>query len=209
MLGLLLRCLAAFATFGSFITLVISLRDVKEPWTNGQAILMAFSILGFIATVVLEVSFYVGSRPKVFSDERGIRNYMYQWLRRGGRVAIFSRSLGWLQDEEMTRMMNQKSEDGELTLVMPAAVANSAKLVSKGAEAIYYGDDYSIRSRFTIVNRGRADTAVAIGRKNAKGKHIVTEYRASDDDPAYWLAEDMIELMMRHSKQEVTQRADG
>lgn len=101
----------------------------------------------------------------------------------------------------MQAMMDRKAQDGDLTLVMPSGVEESLRLEELGAAAIYYGDHgYTIRSRFTIINRERTDTAVAIGRTNREGKHLVTEFKSTDDDPSFWLAQDLVEILTREQR---------
>jgi hypothetical protein len=200
MWGLFQRLLAAFATFGSFVALVVSLRAPGQPFTPWQVVLCTVSIVAFGIGVGFEVHDYFRSKPKVMRTDKKIRNYMYKWIKRGGRVAIFSRSLSWVSDAEMLEMLKAKAATRDLTVVMPTTAGRSSDLEMAGARVIYYGDDsYSIRSRFTIVNRGRTDTGVAIGRTDNRGRHIVTEYYAADNDPAYWLAEDLIELLLKQT----------
>jgi hypothetical protein len=209
MSGLIQRVVAALATFGSFIALVPSLKDANEPLTAVEVVLITLAAVGFLATVGFEVHDYRSVRPKTMRNEREIRNYMYKWINHGGRVAVFSRSLGWVNDEEMREMMTKKAKAGELTLVMPAPVAEAKALVDAGAEPIYYGaDGYTIRSRFTIIHRERSDTAVAIGRTERPGRHIITEFKSSSGDPAFWLAQDLIEILKtRESDPNAVRRA--
>lgn len=200
MSGLVQRIVAAFATFASFVGLVFSLHQPGSSFTFIQTSLTIISIVAFLFNVYFEIRDYRRSRPRVMRDGGKIRNYMYRWINSGGRVAVFSRSLSWIADNDMRTMMMGKARDGDLTVVMPTPAGVGPELMSAGARVIYYGDDdYVIRSRFTIINRGRTDTAVAIGRTDDRGKHIITEHKASDADPAYWLAEDLIELMIRRS----------
>lgn len=197
MWGLAQRLIAALATFGSFIALLVSFKQPGQPLTAWQYFFTALSLLAFGLTVIFEIHDYIRSKPKVMRSEKKVRQYMHKWIENGARVAVFSRSLGWVE-QDTYEMLKKKAESGDLTLVMPTEAGRSADLAGHGARVLYYGsEDYVIRSRFTIVNRGRTDTAVAIGRQNAKGQHIVTEYKARDDDPSYWLAEDMIELLLR------------
>lgn len=138
------------------------------------------------------------------ATDRAIRDYMFAWVKEGGRVAIFSRRLGWVDDDEMRELLLKKAERGELTIVIPKPVLLSNELAQAGAEVIHYGESgYTIRSRFTIVHRERTDTAVAIGRKGRDGKHIVREFKTSDEEPAFWLAEDLIEILRRFNPSEV------
>lgn len=194
------RLIAALATFGSFITLVFSLKDPKAPFSFFQATLITVATLGLLVTVAFEIHDYRTGRTRWMRSGRQIRDYMYDWISGGGRVAVFSRSLGWIRDEDMRQMMVEKAQAGELTLVMPGPVSESKSLEAAGAEAIYYGTlGYTIKSRFTIVHRDRTDTAVAIGRTEGPRRHLIKEFRSSDGDPAFWLAEDLVEILKRKS----------
>lgn len=200
MWGLAQRLVAAVATFGSFVALLVTLQRPGDPLTSWQVSLTTISIIAFGISVTFELHDYYRLKPRVMRTDKKIRKYMYRWIDGGGRVAVFSRSLGWVESEAMLEMLTAKAAARDLTLVMPTQAGRSADLATAGAKVIYYGDDgYAIRSRFTIINRGRTDTAVAIGRTDNKGKHIVTEYKAVDGDPAFWLAEDLIELLLRQA----------
>jgi hypothetical protein len=201
MLGLGQRLVAAVATFGSFITLILSLEGPDKPFTAFHIVLMTVAVIAFGFSVGFDIRDYQRSRPKIMKTHREIRDYMFRWIEHGGKVAIFSRTLGWVEDREMREMMERKAQRGDLALVMPSAVEESRRLEQLGAEAIYYGDrGYTIRSRFTIINRERADTAVAIGRANGEGKHLVTEFKSTDDDPSFWLAQDLVEILTRYQR---------
>lgn len=202
MLGLGQRLVAAVATFGSFIALVVSLKSPDQPLTALHIVLMTVAAIAFTFSVGFDVRDYQHSRPQSMKTDREIRDYMFRWIHRGNKVAIFSRTLGWVDDREMRHMLERKAQQGDLTLVMPSPVDESQRLEELGAETIYYGDrDYTIRSRFTIINRDRADTAVAIGRTNSDGRHLVTEFKSTDDDPSFWLAQDLVEILTRSQRE--------
>lgn len=201
MRGLSERLVAAVATFGSFVVLVVDLKKSDENFTALQIILMTVAVIAFVVTAAFDFADYRARKLKVMKTDREIRDYMFKWIKGGGKVAVFSRSLGWVDDAEMRDMMRRKAQQGDLTLVMPGPVPASRELADEGAEAIYYGaGGYTIRSRFTIIHRERSDTTVAIGRQSREGKHIVSEFKSSDEAPAFWLAEDLIEIVKSYER---------
>lgn len=198
MSGLVQRIIAALATFGSFAVLAIQMSRPEAEIAPIQIVLITLAAIGCLFTLAFEIIDHRKRTPKAMASDKDIRNYMFTWIGDGGRVAILSRRLGWVDDDEMRAMLLKKAERGELTLVIPKPVSLSSELGEAGAEIIYYGESgYTIRSRFTIIHRERTDTAVAIGRKGKDGKHLVREFKTSDEEPAFWLAEDLIEILRR------------
>lgn len=196
--ALIQRLLAEATTFASFVALVVSLKQNGKSFSGWQISLMTVAVAAFLVTAALEIGEYRGRQPRRMKDDQTIRDYMHQWIRGGGKVVVFSRTLSWVSDDEMAQMMDAKARAGDLTLVMPGAVDKSRRLESAGAKVIYYGENgYTVRSRFTLTNEGRADTAVAVGRQGKDGVHMVSEYRGCDEDPAFWLAQDLAEILSR------------
>lgn len=195
MLDLLGRLLATIVTFGSLVGLVASLKDHNEDFDGGQWFLIALAtVLGLLA-VGLEIGAYVRRRPWVKKPEK-VPAFMRGWINDAGRVAIFSRDMSWV-DAATRALLEKKARNGELVLVLPNSIEISRALSDLGAQVIHYPElGYTIKSRFTIVNLERPDTAVAIGYRVSEGKHRIDRFRAGED-PAFYLAQDLLELISR------------
>lgn len=67
-----------------------------------------------------------------------------------------------------------------------------------GARIATYPDlSYVPLSRFTLIRHGRQDTEVAIGRR-IRGVHTIETF-GPGIHPAFALAEDLVEFVLRHS----------
>jgi hypothetical protein len=178
----------------SLIGLVFTVRPSGAPWSPLEIFLFAVAVLLGGVSIYFDIAEY-GSRPvRTLKGKRAIRDYMYNWIKNAGGVAVFSRDLSWVDDAEISALLDSKATSGDLTLVLPRPIALSQRLAKLGAKVLYYPSiDYTIRSRFTVVNTGRSDTRVAIGRTEGT-RHRVEEFSAGDN-PAFYLADDMLQLM--------------
>ena len=126
-------------------------------------------------------------------DRAGIRDYMFRWIKNGGRVAIWTRDMSWVNDQEMKNMLRGKAEADELIVCLPRETTLSQWLGSAGAEVIAYGSLESPTSSFTIVNYDRNGSRVAVGRPEGS-LHIIQEFSVSDAH-VFQLANDLVRLV--------------
>lgn len=195
--ALLRKLIVDLGAYGSIIAMVVTLKKPEDPFTPWQIVLATiFTIFAIWSSAIDIMEYRHGDRRKRLVGKRSIRNYMYEWISSAGTAAIFSRDLTWVDDKEMKAMLERKSANGELTIVLAKEVPLSRRLAKAGANVIYYDDfGYTIKSRFTIVNLNRIDSRVAIG-KTVAGAHLVDEYSA-EDGPILYMAQDLLEIMRR------------
>ena len=174
---------------GAIIPLLQSHEDV--PWWIVILItLSAILVIGTLVLVVIQSD--APTRVYKVEDKLGVRNYMFQWIQNGGRVAVWTRDMSWVDDDDMKQMLRQKAESQELIICLQREIDNSAHLEQYGAEVATYGASYSPASIFTIVNFGRNGSRVAVGRRMGN-LHIIQEYSA-DEHPAFHMAYDLVRL---------------
>lgn len=161
-------------------------------WAIG---LLIFAALSSIGLVVLEIISQRSRRVFDKGDNEGIKQYMHSWIAHGGRVAIWTRDMSWANNSGTRGLLKKKAERGELILCLPEQNALTKELEAAGAEVCAYGTQQleSPSSRFTIVFFGRDGSRVAVGRADSD-THIIDEFAASDN-PAFYLAEDLIKLV--------------
>lgn len=104
-----------------------------------------------------------------------IERYMAKWVSRGGRVSIVSRDLSWAKGRTIKSLLAAKAAGAELEIYVPHRSPIVDKLESAGALVFLTGMESGPAARFTIVNSGRADADVAIGRTVA-GRHQIEEF---------------------------------
>lgn len=126
-------------------------------------------------------------------DTQKINRYLFQWIDKGGRVAIWTRDMSWVDQSEMMPMLCKKAEDGELIICLPRRIEKSDQLESHGAEVIAYGTLDTPSMTFTIANYGRRGSRVAVGSRSGN-KHIIQEFSA-EEHPAFHLASDLVRLV--------------
>jgi hypothetical protein len=176
------------------VALIVSLKPPGDDFTFWQIVFITVFFGASLVALTFDVHDYLTSRRRRLRGERRIRDYMYQWVENGSRAAIFSRDLSWVADDKMNRMLENKARSNDLVVVMPKANDKSHALQEAGAKILYYGDGYLMKSRFTIINLGRTDVAVAVG--TTRGEiHYVEEFEASQLEPAFWMAQDLMELI--------------
>jgi hypothetical protein len=188
--------IVSVGALASLIGLVLTMHTPDAPWTGWQWGFLGLSGAFGIASITLDVFEYRARPVKIFKGPERIGRYMYQWIDRAGPVAIFTRDLSWVSASGVMDLLIRKAKDGQLTIVLPKKIGLSEELAGFGAETVYYPNiDYVIRSRFTIVNIDRVDTRVAIGRTDGD-LHKVEEFSAGEQ-PAFYLAQDLLELAKR------------
>lgn len=183
---------ASFASMaGLLVTFLPSVRDL--PWW--AVILLVSATFFLVVLVVLEFLDRRCRRVYAKTNTEGIRRYMHDWIRHGGRVAIWTRDMSWVQNRETRKLLVEKARRNELILCLPELNELAKELAAAGAEVCAYGTRHleSPASRFTIAFFGRDRSRVAIGR--AEGDtHVIDEFSAGDH-PAFHLAEDLITLV--------------
>ena len=189
----LLPLATIIGAIASVLTLIVPLFISSGSITWWMiALLVTFAVMIAITSwVVLRSS----PKTKVYrgDDRVGIRNYMFRWIKNGGRVAIWTRDMSWADDQEMKSMLREKSESGELIVCLPEETSLTENLEGYGAEVNAYGALDSPSSSFTIVNYDRNGSRVAVGRPEG-GLHIIQEFSVSDA-PAFQMAYDLVRLV--------------
>jgi hypothetical protein len=184
---------AALGSFGSLVVLAFSLRP-GEKLSFWQWVLVVLAVALGLAVIAWEVRTYLVKRPWVKSPTE-VPSFLRKWIADGGKAAIFSRDLSWVDTETKAVLIGKAAAD-ELIVVLPKAIALSEELGAHGADVILYPDlAYTIKSRFTIVHLDSAGTAVAVGYRLPSGKHRIDRFHAGSNDPAFYLALDMVGLV--------------
>ena len=181
--------LACISVSAAIFPLIQFYEDVQW-WVVISITLSAMFAIGALALVIMQSD--APTRVYKVEDKSGIRNYMFQWIQNGGRVAVWTRDMSWVDDDEMKRMLREKAESKELIICLQREIDNSAYLERYGADVATYGEAYSPASIFTIVNFERAGSRVAVGRRMGNF-HIIQEYSA-DEHPAFHMAYDLVRL---------------
>jgi hypothetical protein len=174
-------------------------RKPEQPFLPIHWILLGFGIFCLVATIIMEIEKYVKAKPLIMRNEAEIKKYMYNWISRGGRVAIFSRDLSWVNEKPMKTLLLTKAKRSELCICVPEIIPLVNELQKAGAEICAYPQlGYIPSSRFTIINYDRADAAVAVGGKK-DGKHLIREF-AVGEHPFFSVANDLVNILKKVKK---------
>lgn len=191
----------SITTFATLIALVYSLKGSSKDFTRPQQFLLFAAVIVLSIDIILTFRDFRGRTERRYRAGKRqtsrVRDFMYDWLRTGGRATVFSRDLSWIRsdDTSIRELMKQKAEQDELTVVVPKSTALTRELQNCGATIVTYEDlDYVIQSRFTLVGAGRPGARVAIGHA-ASGAHVIEVVDANH--PAFYLAVDLVEVMGR------------
>lgn len=193
--------IVSIGALASLVGIVLTIRPPSQPWTAWQIAFLTLAGLFGLVSIVLDVIEFKARPVKSYRTSQQVVDYMRNWLGNSGQAAVFTRDLSWVDDETTRKLLETKSRKRELTLVLPREIPLTRKLEKLGAEVVYYPNiDYIIKSRFTIINMNRNDTRVAIG-QSVGGRHKIEELSAGEE-PAYYLAQDLLELVKRFTKRE-------
>jgi hypothetical protein len=195
------QVVASIGTYASLVGLVYSVKPAREGFSDIEKLgLLAGTVLMLldVGLALREYSTRAERRFPAAADQRKrIRDFMFNWIGNAGRCVVFTRDLSWVEphDVELVRRLHDKCLRRELTVVLPEHTSFTRELEGRGAEVVTYPAlHYTIQSRFTLVDFGRAGARIAVGH-GANGTHII---RIADSaDPAFYLAEDLVELMRR------------
>ena len=192
-LQLLISLIGAIASVAGLI------QFQNGDWGSFILIVPIIALLSVIGIVILHSS----STRHFFTldDKRGIRDYMFRWIKNGGRVAIWTRNMSWVDDDEMKQLLGDKAKSGDLIICLPVATEDTKSLEQHGAEVITYGTWDSPLSRFTIANYNRDNSRVAVG-VGVGQLHITDEFSPRDKNPTFSLAYDLVRLTRENTSKE-------
>jgi hypothetical protein len=193
---MIVRILTIIGSFASLFGLFFMIRPPGQSLTALQGILLGVAICLLIAAIILEIRDFYRKKPLFLSDESQIRDYMYKWISRGGRVAIFSHDMSWVRDEEMKELLRSKARRNELCICLPKKIPLAEELEREGTQICVYPElRYTPQSRFTIINKGRMDAQVAIGRRFGN-RHMIQEFSVGQH-PVFSIANDLTEIIIQ------------
>lgn len=196
MARMFLKILPAFGSFASLFSLILTIWPMNQPLSRLQLALFVVALLLFLFVIGYEIQDHVRHGPRLFTNLRKINDYMYNWISRGGRVAIFSRDLSWAGESRIKELLLSKARRDELCICLPKKIPAVEVFEREGAQICVYPElDYLPESRFTIVNRGRMGARVAIGRA-IKNRHRIDEF-SQGEHPVFSLANDLVEIVER------------
>ena len=181
---------------GAIASVVNLIQFQHGDWRWFVLIVPLIALLSVIGIVFLHPS----STRHFFAldDKRGIRDYMFRWIKNGGRVAIWTRDMSWVDDEQMKQMLRDKAKSGELIICLPKANEYTDSLKQQGADVVTYGAWDSPLSRFTIANYNRDNSRVAVG-IGVDQLHIIEEFSRRDKNPNFSLAHDLVRLTRQNT----------
>lgn len=188
------------ALLGSYASLIGVLLHYCSSWDQLSWWSKVLIVLSTVATLWLLIKhFQEALNTKVYrkQDKAGIRAYLHDWIEHGGRVAVWTRDMSWADEKKTKKLLKDKAKKGELILCMPKKNDLSNYLEEQGADVCIYGETglETPNSRFTITYFGRDGARVAVGR--AQGEvHVIEEFD-SGSHPAFYLANDLVNLVLK------------
>jgi hypothetical protein len=196
---MVVRLLSILGSSASLVGLVFMFNPTGRGFSVIESVLLGAGIALTVIAVALEITDYLNHRPKVLKTKKQIRDYMFRWIDSGGKVCIFSNDLSWVDDEEMVLMLTRKAAKDELQICVPTMIPIVESLKEAGAMILTYSALKVVpQSRFTIINSGRMDAQVAVGRR-LDGEHVVEEFGAGDH-PVFAVASDLVDIVTRYSQ---------
>jgi membrane protein implicated in regulation of membrane protease activity len=181
----------------SFLAGVTATRALHpSDWTWWQSVLVA--ILSFLTVAGLRHVWRSEKRraPALVGRETVIASANTRWLRHQGQVVVLTRDMTWNLDEFGAHALRDKARASELTIYVRNPSSLTRELGHLGARIVSYETlGWMPHVRFTILRHGASDAKVLIHRQRS-GDVEFFEYEEGDF-PAYWLAQDLADLLAR------------
>lgn len=129
------------------------------------------------------------------NDLTAITDFMCDWIKDQGRVAVFSCDMSWARDNPEIRMLlTKKAAANELVVFLPQRLEWLDEIPQ--IETYCYPEiNYIPESRFTFMDFGRPGGRVAIG--CPRGKFHVVEVFNATDHPVLHMARDLLNIIMK------------
>lgn len=175
-------------------------QEEKVPLYNYIIVCFYFIVMLISLCIMISVmrcAWVEYRRSSKLENKKKIAKYLAEFMNKGGRTAILSRDLSWVDGEVQSKMI-EKSKRKELTIFMPRENEISRLLKEAGADIRYFGNaihypaNSIIRSRFTIIQWGSNYARITYPKQSIK-RHYNNEF--STEAPATDLAQDLIRLL--------------
>ena len=177
---MLLNVYSILGSAASFFGLLFTLRPLSS-FSYPEYIFSSLTVALLILSLFTEIRRQLANRVRTYpSGSPKITQYMKQWLRAGGRCAVFTRDMTWASDAQITELLIAKAKSDEISIFCPIETPFIRELRLVGADIFTYGDlDINPRSRFTVMHWQQDGARVAVGRP-VKGRHVIHEYSAGE-----------------------------
>jgi len=196
---IILQVVFVIGSFASMIGALFATRTSGEPWTSLQSGLVGAAVILLIIALFMLITTYMRKKPKSMPIGSKINEYMYNWIDRGGVVAILSRNMSWVDNERIRDLLRLKAKSNELLLCLPHEIKLSQELGQLGAKVYTFSElQYTPQSRFTIINKDRMDAQVAVGLSRGP-RHSIEEV-SQGEHPIFSIADDLINLIIEFNK---------
>lgn len=187
-----------FGVWGSYCSVL----SVMQP-ENYQQITLKLAWLAVLLIAALYSSYKLveqyRSKPKFYKNNQEINEYMFKWIRQGGRVAICTRDMSWGNDPKIKSLLIEKAGASELCIFLPKDIPLTKELKKAGAEIFIYPElEHTPTSRFTIIDKDQAYARVAVGRK-IDGRHYIEEFSIGRH-PVFEVANDLVEVIRKYNE---------
>ena len=137
MTALIGRLLGSIGSFLSLLALLITV-EPKSGLTGWEIAGLTTACLLIALYTVLDVGSYLKNRPRRYRrggrQRQRIRSFMQHWIQAGGRVAIFSNDLTWVDSSRIKELLQAKAKSDELTIVTPRPTQVTVELAKAGAQ---------------------------------------------------------------------------
>jgi hypothetical protein len=176
MLQFLIRALGVIGTPIGAFGLLLPFENVAIWKVAALCVLACFSF----CVVLVDLLVLLRNWPHKYDPNSPlIKNYMRDWLGKGGRAAIFTRDMSWAEPgSQVTKLLEEKATRRELLLFVAHTPPVVETLRAKGADVYVYPKQFTPKSRFTIIDYEKNGARIAIGVVEGR-KHVIREFSVS------------------------------
>src|SRR5690606_11689679 len=107
------------ATIASIAGFFITVYPHGQSLNALQVGLICLTVIFFGYLIYADINDHYKNRQKAFKNDSEINEYMYNWISKGGRVAIFTHDMSWANGQKMKDLLFAKARNNELCICLP------------------------------------------------------------------------------------------
>lgn len=142
----------------------------------------------------------------VHGTENEVHEYLYDWLKNGGRTVIFTRDFSWAHSiGKMWELLEGKARSHSLIICLKEETSDARILKGLGAE-VYVHDVHNLESRFIIAHYGRDCPRITVGRRGENHSYINEQYDRRSNPNEYKVFVELFESTKAASRQKTARK---
>ncbi|VBB05616.1 Hypothetical protein LUCI_0826 [Lucifera butyrica] len=197
--NMIVSIIGVVGSYASLAGLILAMKPVTSGLNTFEILWLIIWLFPSSYAAIVIYRQYVAMNPKVYQSIEEVNQYMFNWISKGGKVAICTRDMSWSDGANIRPLLFLKAKRNELCIVLPKHTDLSIELKNAGAEIYTYEElEHTPTCRFTIVDKDKDYARVAVGRK-INNQHIIEEFSLGSH-PVFSVANDLVEVLKKYNE---------